>query len=200
MVMSLASLALATSLAAQGSNPRANAAAPAVPPPAVPPVLVADEYRIGPEDILDIVVWGQVELTRTVQVRPDGRISLPLVNDVRAADMTPMELKAAISKSLEQSEFIRNAEVSVMVREVNSTRVGVVGQVRASGRFPLRSRMTVLDALAMAGGFTDFARKDKIRVQRRDGTVIDLPYERLLDESDPRANILLQAGDIIVVR
>jgi polysaccharide export outer membrane protein len=170
-------------------------------PPAQPaPAPLAEEYRIGPEDVLEIVVWGQDQLTKVVQVRPDGRISLPLVNDVRAAGLTPMELRQALAKSLMQSEFIRNPEVSVTVREVNSMRVSVIGQVRTSGRFLLRSRMTVLDALAMAGGLTDFSRKDKIRVSRQDGTVVELSYARLLDDADPRANIQLQPGDVIIIQ
>jgi polysaccharide export outer membrane protein len=158
-----------------------------------------EEYLIGPEDVLDIVVWGQAELTRTVQVRPDGRISLPLINDITAAGLSPMALRANLVRGFVESETIKNAEISVMVREVHSMRVSVVGQVRTSGRFELRNRMTVLDALAMAGGLTDFAKKDRIRVQRRDGTIVMLPYDRLFDESDPRVNVVLRAGDIVIV-
>jgi polysaccharide export outer membrane protein len=173
--------------------------APATQQPPVAPSPMFEEYEIGPEDVLDIVVWGQAELTRTVQVRPDGRISLPLINDIRAAGLSPMALRANLTKGLVESETIKNAEVSVMVREVHSMRVSVVGQVRMSGRFDLRNRTTVLDALAMAGGLTDFAKKDRIRVQRRDGTIVLLPYDRLFDESDPRVNVVLQAGDIVIV-
>lgn len=163
------------------------------------PLAPMDEYHIGPEDVLDIVVWGQAELTRTVQVRPDGRISLPLVNDVRAAGLTPMQLRAQLIMGFAESQTIKNAEVSVIVKEVHSLRISVVGQVKTSGRFELRNRMTVLDAIALAGGFTDFAKKDRIRVQRRDGTIVSVPYDKLVDESDPRVNLLLQAGDIVII-
>lgn len=193
-VLTLLVLSLASGLKGQGAKPTSTAE---LRPPAAPPS-ASDGYRIGQEDVLDISVWGQAELTRTVQVRPDGKISLPLVNDVQAATLTPMELRAVLAKGLLESDFIRNPEVSVMVREVNSLKVSVIGQVRTSGRFTLRSRMTILDALAMAGGFTDFARKDEIRLQRRD-SVVSIPFDKLVDRADIRANLELQAGDIIIV-
>jgi polysaccharide export outer membrane protein len=197
----LAVLIAAGTMSASGQN-QGTRPAPLPPPKSQEPpmmVLPMEDYQIGPEDVLDIVVWGQTEVTRTVQVRPDGRISLPLVNDLRAAGLTPMQLRAALIKSFAESDTIKNAEVSVIVKEVHSMRVSVVGQVKMSGRFELRNRMTVLDAIALAGGFTDFAKKDRIRVQRRDATVVSVPYDRLMDESDPRVNFLLLAGDIVII-
>jgi polysaccharide export outer membrane protein len=156
-----------------------------------------DEYRIGPEDVLDIVVWKTPELARTVQVRPDGRISLPLVNDLEAANLTPMELKAALTKGYKP--FITEPEISVIVKEVHSVKVSVIGLVKTPGRFELRSRATVLDALALAGGFTDFAKRDRIVIRRQDGTGVAFNYTKVLDDPDAKDNIVLMPGDIIIV-
>lgn len=160
-------------------------------------VPVSPEYRIGPEDVLDIVVWGNVDLTKTgVQVRPDGRITLPVVNDIMAAGLTPMDLRNAITKKLEPGYV--NQDVSVTVKEVNSLKFSVMGNVRMPNRFLLRSEVTVTDAIAMAGGFAEFAKKDKIYVLRNGKR---LPFNWKRFESDPVAadNFRLQAGDIVVV-
>src|SRR5205814_1771204 len=105
-------------------------------------------YVIGPEDVLDIAVWDSPELTRTVPVRPDGKISLPLLNDVIAAGLTPMELRDVLLKKL--VDYIPSPEVSVIVTDVRSAKVSVLGAVAHPGRFDLRGRLTVLDALALA--------------------------------------------------
>jgi polysaccharide biosynthesis/export protein len=160
-------------------------------------VAALDEYRIGPEDVLDIVVWRNPDLAKTVQVRPDGRVSLPLVNDMQAADLTPMQLKAALTKGY--APFITDPEVSVIVKEVHSFKVSVIGMVKTPGRFELRSRATALDALALAGGLTDFAKRDRIVVRRRDGTSAVVNYSRVIDDAEAKDNIVLQAGDIIIV-
>jgi polysaccharide export outer membrane protein len=164
---------------------------------AAPAATPLDDYRIGPEDILDIVVWKTSDLARTVQVRPDGRISLPLVNDVQAADLTPMELKAALTKGY--LRFIADPEVSVIVKEVHSLKVSVIGMVKTAGRFELQSRATVLDALALAGGFADFAKRERIVVRRRDGSSVIFNYSKVLDDPDAKDNVVLQSGDIIIV-
>lgn len=183
--------------AGQGARP-----AP-TPPPAVAvaptaPVLEAD-YRIGPEDVLSIVVLGHLDYTRVVPVRPDGRISLPLVNDVVAAGLTPSELRAGLTNSF--SKFIKDEglEVSVIVTEVHSLKVSVQGNVRTPIRFELRSRATVLDALAMAGGFTDYAKRDQIIVRRADGTVLRFNYDRFLEKPDTIDIIVLRGGDNVIV-
>ena len=162
-----------------------------------PEAALLEDYRIGPEDILDIVVWKTPELARTVQVRPDGRISLPLINDLQAAALTPMELQAALTKGY--LRFIADPEVSVIVKEVHSRKVSVIGMVKTAGRFELPSQATVLDALALAGGFADFAKRDRILVRRRDGTSLLFNYSKVLDNPEAKDNILVQPGDIIIV-
>jgi polysaccharide export outer membrane protein len=158
------------------------------------------EYRIGPEDVLDISVWKNTELTRTVSVRPDGRISVPLLNDLEAANLTPMELRAILAKGY--AEFVNEAEVSVIVREIHSFKVTVVGMVRTPGRFELRSQATALDALAMAGGLSEFAKRDRIVVLRNNprGGVqrFGLNYAGILD-SGVDDNFIVRPGDIILV-
>jgi polysaccharide export outer membrane protein len=173
-----------------------------VPPPTPTAALDATEdYLIGPEDVLDIQVWKDPDLTKTIQVRPDGKISLPLVNDVQAAGLSPMQLRATLTKGY--SQFMTNPEISVIVREVHSLKVSVLGAVRTPGRFDLRSQATVLDALAMAGGFTDYAKRDRIAVHRRNGAIVPFDYLKVLDTVVPgvvsKDNVVLLPGDIIIV-
>ncbi len=113
-------------------------------------------YKIGPQDILKIDVWKEEQLTRTVPVRPDGKITLPLLNDVQAAGLAPMELANEISEQLKK--YINNPQVTVSVTEINSRRVYVTGEVMKGGAFALLPHMTVLQALSSSGGFTQFAR------------------------------------------
>ena len=159
----------------------------------------ASAFEIGPEDILDISVWKSPELSRTVPVRPDGKVSLPLVNDIQAAGLTPATLREQVTAKL--SEFIPAPEVSVMVREVHSRKVAVVGAVKAPGRFELKSPMTVLEAIALAQGFTDFASRDRIVVLRQQGattTRLAFNYRRLADGAE-QDNFFMRPGDIVVV-
>jgi polysaccharide export outer membrane protein len=157
------------------------------------------EYRIGPEDVLDILVWKNADLIRTVQVRPDGKISLPLVNDVQAGDLTAMELREVLAKGY--AKYFTEPEISVSVREVHSLKVSVLGMVKAPGRYDLKSQATVLEALALAGGLGDFAKRDRIFVSRWDGAQwkrIGFNYSKVLD-GDDQENFFLQRGDIIIV-
>lgn len=178
------------------------AAGPAVgraPAPPVAPRPRTTDYRIGAEDILEIVVWNNEALTRTVTVRPDGRISVPLLNDVQAADRTPLELREALTNGF--AAYVAEPEVSVMVRETHSLKVSVVGLVKTAGRYSLGSEATILEALALAGGVTDFAKRDRIFVLRRlANSTIRVPfnYARVLDSWDEE-NFLLRSGDIVVV-
>jgi len=168
--------------------------------PAPDPRVAGDEFRIGPEDVLEIAVWDNAELSRTVPVRPDGRISLPLVNDIQAAGLTPMELRATVTTRL--ADFLPNPEVSVIVREVHSAKVSVIGEVRDPGRFELRGKTTVLDALALAGGLGEFADHDAIFVLRRQGsatTRLSFDFKRLAASRVEREPFLLHPGDIVVV-
>jgi polysaccharide export outer membrane protein len=161
--------------------------------------LTMAEYQIGPEDVLDISVWKNPELSRKVPVRPDGRISLPLVNDILAAGLTPTELRQQIATKL--AEFVPTPEVSVVVSEVQSAKVAVVGAVKTPGRFTLRSPATVLECLALAQGLTEFASKDKIVVLRLNGsttTRIPFNYSKVASGSE-QDNFFVKPGDIIVV-
>lgn len=156
------------------------------------------EYRIGPEDVLDIVVWNNAAISRAVPVRPDGKISLPLLNDVQADGLTPMELRDVLVKTL--VEYMPTPEVSVIVREVHSFKVSVIGEIKAPGRYEVKSRATVLDILAQAGGFTEFASRSRIVVLRSDrGKLgrVAFNYNRVI--SGEQENFFLQPGDIVVV-
>jgi polysaccharide biosynthesis/export protein len=159
----------------------------------------AVEYQIGPEDVLDISVWKNPELSRTVPVRPDGKVSLPLLNDFRAAGLTPSDLREQLVARL--SDFVPTPEVSVIVREVHSRKVAVVGAVKTAGRYELKSPMTVLEAIALAQGFTDFAARDRIVVLRQNGattTRIPFNYRKIADGAE-QENFFVRPGDIVVV-
>jgi polysaccharide export outer membrane protein len=163
----------------------------------------AYEYVIGPDDELEVAVWNNQAVTRTVTVRPDGRISLPLTNDVQAAGLTPMQLQTNIVKAL--APFIQNPDVAVIVKAVKSYKVSVMGEVKEPGRFELSSRATVLDVLAMAKGFNEFADKGRIIVLRRENGVTKqyaFQYMRLLQDNaeSGRDNFFVQPGDIVLVR
>lgn len=139
-------------------------------------------------------------MSRVVPVRPDGRISLPLINDIQAAGLSPEQLAATVAEKLRK--FVTEPQVTVIVTAVNSQRVFVVGEVLRAGAFPLFPGMTVLQALGTAGGFTTFADVKKIHVLRmRDGKQVELPfnYRDVLNGDKPEQNIRLEPGDTIVV-
>jgi polysaccharide export outer membrane protein len=158
-----------------------------------------NDYKIGPEDLLDISVWKNPELSRTVPVRPDGKVSLPLVNDIQAAGLTPTALRQQLIDRF--AEFIPAPEVAVIVREVHSMKVAVVGSVKTPGRYELKSAATVLEMIALAQGFTDFAARDRIVILRQEnGESKRIPFNyRKLAAGDEQANLVVQPGDIIVV-
>ena len=161
------------------------------------------DYRIGPEDVLDIAVWNNTAISRTVPVRPDGKISLPLLNDMQAAGLTPMQLRDVLIKKL--AEYTPTPEVSVIIREVHSFKVSVIGEVKKPGRHELKSRATVLDALAMAEGLGEFASRGRIVILRPEGNTlkrIPFNYNKVVSANGANGeleNFLLQPGDIVVV-
>jgi polysaccharide export outer membrane protein len=205
-LLAIASVCLcgaAVAHAQEQSSRNSKRAVPAAPPAAAraadAAVPVEDrDYKIGPEDVLDISVWKTQELSRTVPVRPDGKVSLPLVNDIQAAGLTPSRLREELTRRL--SEYVPSPEVAVIVREVHSAKVSVVGAVRSPGRYEVRSPATVLELIALAQGFTDFAARDRIVVLRQNGTPqrITFNYRKITDGAD-QDNFFVQAGDIIVV-
>jgi len=155
-------------------------------------------YQIGPEDVLRISVWENKELSQDVVVRPDGRISLPLIQDVQAEGLTAAELANLIHERLQS--FIRNPQVSVIVIQVNSPKIYVIGSVSRPGPYPLKGDMSVLQALSLAGGFTQFASPRSIKVVRnRNGKqeVRKINYYEVVDDGE--GNFLLGPGDTIVV-
>jgi polysaccharide biosynthesis/export protein len=170
------------------------------PPQTTAPAATDAGYKIGPQDVLRIDVWKEQEISRSVPVRPDGKISLPLLNDVQAAGLTSMELANVITEGLKK--FINSPQVTVTVSEINSRRVYVTGEVTRPGAFPLLPNMNVLQALTSAGGFTQFARTKKIYVLRTvAGKQVKFPfnYNDIVKGNSQENNITLQPGDTIVV-
>ncbi|HXJ17811.1 MAG TPA: polysaccharide biosynthesis/export family protein [Candidatus Polarisedimenticolia bacterium] len=157
-------------------------------------------YVIGAEDVLDINVWKEAELTRTVPVRPDGKISLPLLNDVQAAGLTPTQLASEITRNLKK--FVTNPQVTVIVSQINSQRVYILGEAVRPGAYPLLPGMNVLQALSSAGGFTMFANTKNIYVLRREGgkqEKFPFNYKDVINGKHADQNIVLRAGDQIIV-
>ena len=206
-VTATAGVAAAAPVAAEAIDSASASAAPA-PAPAPTPVIARDpstidmskQYLIGPEDVLDIAVWKNCpDVCRTVPVRPDGKVSLPLVNDVQAAGLTPMDLRRVLTEQL--SQFIPSPEVSVIVREVHNVKVAVVGSVKMPGDYEIKSQATVLELLARAQGLTEFANRDKIVILRQNGSKTDriqFNYRRVAEGHD-QDNLYVRSGDIIVV-
>jgi polysaccharide export outer membrane protein len=157
-------------------------------------------YMIGAQDVLDVDVWKETELTRSVPVRPDGKISLPLLNDVQAAGLTPAQLSEELTT--EFKKFITNPQVTVIVTQINSQRVYILGEMTRPGAYPLLPGMTVLQALSSAGGFTPFASMKKIYVLRGEGSKQEkfpFNYKEVVKGKNAEQNIVLKAGDQIVV-
>lgn len=132
-------------------------------PTPVPPVGGAD-YRMGPEDVIDVFVWKEPDLSTSVVIRPDGKISLPLASELEASGKTANELQVEITERLRR--YIKEPIVNVMVKQINSLKISVLGEVRKPDVYRIKNRVTVLDAIAMAGGFTDLARPNRVVVLR----------------------------------
>jgi polysaccharide export outer membrane protein len=159
-----------------------------------------DDYVIGPEDVLEIRMPEHPELGAKVPVRPDGRITLPLVDDVVAAGLTPEALKATLVAAFKGYVTVPN--ISVIVVEINSLKIFVLGEVLKPGMFPLRSRTRVLQAIALAGGFTQYAAKDRVVLLRdTEGRQarIEINLKKVTAGDDIAANQLLRPGDTLVV-
>jgi polysaccharide biosynthesis/export protein len=160
----------------------------------------SDQYVIGPEDVLYINVWKEDALTKTVGVRMDGNISLPLVQEIKAAGVTPLQLKEALTDKFK--EFIENPNVSVTVMEANSFKVYVSGQVKTPGVYRLRSETSIVQIISMAGGFTDWANQKKIIIIRKENGKekrMTVNYMKIVQGDDLRLNVNLKAGDTIIV-
>lgn len=176
------------------------ASRPVTPPP--PPDAPQGEYRIGPSDVLQVMVWKNPELSVEVPVRPDGKISVPLANDVQAAGLTASELRDILTQAI--AEYVTAPDVTVIVTQVNSKRVYVVGEVQRPSAIPLTDDMRALDAIAAVGGFTPYADRNDIKLLRTggDGTVTEYRFDYpgfLRGSLGPEVNIRLLPGDTIVV-
>lgn len=157
------------------------------------------EYRIGREDVIEVVVWHEPELTRVMPVRPDGFIALPLAGEIQAAGKTPGELKQELTKAL--TPYVKDASVAVLVREINGPRYYVMGEVTKPGGFPLRGALSVTQALATAGGLTEFASDDVTWLrQKADGAQerIHLSAHELM-RGEAEGALWLGAGDVLYV-
>jgi polysaccharide export outer membrane protein len=160
----------------------------------------SDSYIIGPEDVLYIYVWKEDNLSRSVPVRMDGMISIPLVDDIKAAGMTPLQLKEVLLAKLR--EFVETPDVTVIVSEANSYRVYVQGEVKTPGVFKLRSETTLVQLIIMAGGFTDWANQKKITIMRKEGgkdSRIMVNYKKIMDGDSDAKDVMLKSGDIILI-
>jgi polysaccharide export outer membrane protein len=202
MVGFVASAAVVGNRSGAGQDTKGKAAASKeqAAPPAVQSAGPDTDYKIGPQDVLKIDVWKEDQLTRTVPVRPDGKITLPLLNDIQAVGLTPMELAGAITEQLKK--FINAPQVTVSVTEINSRRIYVTGEVMKAGAYALLPHMTVLQALSSSGGFTQFAREKNIYVLRTENgkqNKIPFNYKEAVSGKSPGQNIELLPGDVIVV-
>lgn len=176
------------------------AAKPAPIPAQKAPATKDPNYIIGAQDVLDISVWKEPELTRSVPVRPDGKISIPLLNDVQAAGLTPTQLAAQITDTLKK--YVTNPQVTVIVVQINSQRIYILGEVTRPGAFPMLPGMTILQGLSSAGGFTPYAKLKSIYLLRDvNGKQEKYPfnYKEVLSGRHAEENLPLKAGDTIVV-
>ena len=160
------------------------------------------EYMIGPSDVISIGVWNHADLNRQLTVRPDGRISFPLIGDISVVGLTPPELQAVMEESLSKYIEVLPGEVSVVIDGVHSYKVSVLGEVRLPGRFEFQNQVTVLDALARAGGLTEFASSSEIIIFRPyegETEKIVFDYRKMVRSRENDAQVLIFPGDIILV-
>jgi polysaccharide export outer membrane protein len=161
---------------------------------------MTSQYTIGPEDVLQIYVWKQPDISVTVPVRSDGKISVPLINDIQAAGRTPHELKDVITEQL--TEFIETPTVSVIVRAINSLTISVSGYVNAPGVYKIGREITVVEAILLAGGLSELANPEDIRIIRKKNElekIYQVNYEAILTGKDMKQNIRIYPGDAIIV-
>ena len=163
---------------------------------------IKNDYIIGPEDVIEVSVWKSPDLSTTIMVRPDGMISLPLIGDIQASSHTAKELKEEIAQKL--TEYKQDPIVSIIVKEANSQAIYVTGEVARPGKYPLRSETTIVQAITLAGGFTQWADKDQIVIIRKspmnpEGNRFTLKYSDIVSGKNMKANILLKAGDTVII-
>jgi polysaccharide biosynthesis/export protein len=200
-ILSNLAMGQATTATTQDSAPKAAPAASVDNPPKSAPGVRPESYVIGAEDVISVYVWKEPDMSKSVPVRPDGMISLPLIGEVKAAGYTPVQLQDVLADTMKK--YVSEPQVTVVVEKIGSLNFNIVGEVNHPGYFPLTRRMTVLDAIAMAGGFKDFAKSKKVYVLRTsaNGTEERLPfnYKEVIKGQNMQQNIELQPRDTIVV-
>ncbi len=160
-----------------------------------------DQYEVGPNDVLSIIVWKQPDISVSqIPVRPDGRVSLPLVGEIQVSGLTTRQIKEVISERLK--EYVTDPNVTVIVLQVNYPVVYVIGEVTRPGPVPIRQDTTVLQMISMAGGFTSFADRDDVKILRREKGKeyrLKFDYGAVVRGKHPEQNLILRSGDVIVV-
>jgi polysaccharide biosynthesis/export protein len=200
VALAVAALCLASFAALAVTGQSGQPTAPDKGAPPLPAAGASSSYVIQPGDVLDIQVWKEPEVSKTIPVRPDGKVSLPLVNDIQASGLTAGALTADLTQRLKK--FISDPQVTVMVTQINSQRFYVMGEVTRGGTYPLLPGMTVLQGLSGAGGFTPFANPKKIYILRDEsGKQVKylFNYKDVIKGKNQDENIALQPGDTIVV-
>jgi len=199
-----ATLAQSASTPPQAKPPQAKPTQPAkptAPPPATgPSVATAPDFTIGPEDVLGVLFWRDQEMSGDVTVRPDGMITLPLIRDIKAAGLTPAELADRIQQAAR--EFIGDPSVTVVVRQMNSRKAFITGEVARPGAYPLASTTTVMQLIAIAGGLTEFADGKNISIMRVEGgqtKTFEFNYKDVAKGKKRQQNLVLKPGDTVVV-
>jgi polysaccharide export outer membrane protein len=174
--------------------------APAAASNVAPSVAVPAEYIIGADDVMKVDFWRDKELSSEVTVRPDGKISLPLLNEIHAAGLTPAQLKDRITE--EAKKYVEDPSVTVEVKAINSRKVFIVGEVKKPGPYAITGTMTVLQLLSIAGGIGDYAKGEKITIVRNEGgqqVSFGFNYKEVLNRKKLAQNIELKPGDTVVV-
>ena len=169
--------------------------------PTTPAARLPGDYVIGVEDVLSVIFWREKDMSADVVVRPDGKISLPMLNDVPAAGLTPEQLADEVAKA--GTKFVRDAGATVIVKEIRSRKIYIIGEVSRPGTIQLGSVMTVLQAIGEAGGFIEGADKGDVIIVRNEGGKerrFKFNYNEVVDGKKPEQNIKLLPGDTIIVR
>lgn len=198
-ILATAALTLVAATAVTGAEAQAPTRPASGPTTSTDPVVPVD-YVIGPDDALSIAFWGEPDMSAEVVVRPDGRISLPLLGDIVAADLTPEELRAEVVKAAEP--LMDSPRVTVQVREINSRKVYITGMVAQPNFYPLTGPTRVIQLIATAGGLLEYAKTKDIRVVRTDGDAqvsFRFNYNDFREGKNLEQNILLQPGDTVIV-
>ena len=200
----VAALAIVAPCAAQSATGTAGVApkstTPTAPAAVAQTVAVPTEYIIGADDVMSVVFWRDKELSADVTVRPDGKISLPLLNEIQAAGLTPAQLKDRIAE--EAKKYVEDPTVTVEVKAINSRKVFITGEVNKKGAYPITGSMTVLQLISIAGGLGDYAKSEKIVIVRNEGgkpVSFKFNYKEVVNQQKLAQNIELKPGDTVVV-